>query len=200
MASDADIANWALTKLGSSTKIAALTDNSVEAVAINGVYHRIRRAELRKRHWSFAIKRGSLPALSSAPTWGFDYAYQLPTDYLRMMQVGEYIVVPSLSDYTSQDASPYAIEGQTICTDFTAPLSIRYVGDITDSSLFDDLFVEAFAAKIAYECCEQITQSTGKRQVCSQDYAAAINQAARVGAIEKPPAPILDDSWVIARL
>jgi hypothetical protein len=50
----------------------------------------VRKAELRKRHWSFAIKRAALPALADAPTWGFGYAYQLPTDYLRLMQVGEF--------------------------------------------------------------------------------------------------------------
>jgi hypothetical protein len=200
VASRVDIANLALTKLGSNTKITSFEDNSVAARAISGVYDLVRKAELRKRHWSFALKRAALPALADAPTWGFGYAYQLPTDYLRLMQVGEFLLTPALNSYVTGDASPYAIEGQTIATDFGAPLKIRYVADITDEGVFDALFVTALAARIAFETCEQITQSNQKKQIAASDYKEAIRDAAAVGAIEKPPAPIADDSWMVARL
>jgi hypothetical protein len=85
-------------------------------------------------------------------------------------------------------------------TDFGAPLSIRYVADITDEGVFDALFVTALAARIAFEVCEQITQSNQKKQIAASDYKEAIRDAAAVGAIEKPPAPIADDSWMVARL
>ena len=202
--SKVDIANLALTKLGSNEKLTSLSDNSVAARAMNRLYDPVRQAELRRRHWSFSIVRTSVAASATTPDWGFGYAYPLPADFLRAVPVSDYFVVPSLSDYTSQDASAFAFEVvggvRCIVTDFTAPLKLRYVYDVTDEGQFDPLFVMAFAARLAFEACEQITNSNTKKQACQQDYQMSVREALAANAIEKPPQPFADDSWVIARL
>lgn len=199
MASRVDIANLALTKLGSASKITSLTDNSVAARALNGVYDIYRKAELRSRHWSFALKRTTIPALAAVPSWGFGYAYQLPSDYLRIVQVNDTFDVPALNDYNDGDTSPWAIESGAILTDFGSPLKIRYVWDVTDEGTFDALFVVSLACRLALECCEQITNSNTKKAAAAEAYKEAIRDAAKAGAIEKPPAAISDDSWIMAR-
>lgn len=205
MASSADIANLALTKLGSASKITALTDNSVAAIAINSVYEMVRLVELRGHHWSFALKRASLPASATPPAWGYTAAYPLPSDFLRLVQANEFYLVPALYDYNTADASAYSIETnadgvQSILCDYSAPLKIRYVWNARDEGTYDPLFNMAFAARLAYETCEQITGSTSKREQAKADYKEAIAMACKVGAIEKPPALIGDDSWVMTRL
>jgi hypothetical protein len=200
MASRVEIANLALTKIGSGQKITSLTDNSAAARAMNTVYDMTRKAELRARNWAFALKRAQLPASSVDPSWGFTKAYPLPADFLRLVQANEFYLTPALLDYNTADASPFAIEqGQILC-DYSAPLKIRYVYDVTDEGTFDALFVNAFAARLAYETCEQITNSTGKKQDIKADYLMAVATATKANAIEKPPALIGDDSWVMARL
>jgi hypothetical protein len=175
-------------------------DNNKQARIMSGLWDTVRRAELRRHPWSFAMKRAALPALSSPPAWGYSTAFQLPADFLRVVQVNDFYVSPSETDYRTMDDSPYAIEGGTLLASFPAPLKVRYVADIADPGAFDAMFVEALAAKLAYEACEGITQANEKKNVASEDYKAAIKAAAHVNAIEKPAQGIADDAWMTSRL
>lgn len=199
MASQTEIVNRALFKLGGAP-ITALTDNTTAARVMSGIWDSVRKAELMRRYWNFALNRASLPALATTPEWGYYYAYQLPPDFLKIAQVNDVWFVPSLQDYRNFDDSPYAIEGTTIATNFTAPLNIRYVMDVTDPSLFDPLFVEALASKLAYEACYAITQSLQGRDQMGADYKQAILEAGRANAVAKPPQGIPDDAWIMSRL
>lgn len=199
MASQVDICNRALTKLGAE-RITDINQSSKSARVMAALWDTVRRAELRKRFWSFAIGRDLLPALSTAPSWGFARAFQLPADFLRIVQINDVFIVPSLTDYREGDDSAYAIEGKQLLCDFDAPLKIRFIRDITDPGSFDPLFVEAFASKLAYESCYEITQSHQARDAALNDYKIAVTEAGRTNAIEKPPQGFPDDSWVLGRL
>jgi hypothetical protein len=200
MASAVDIANSALTKLGAD-RILNMNDAQKEARDINAIFTMRRDALLRAYNWSFAMTRASLSALADAPTWGYSYFYQMPSDCVRVVQVSDEWVVNSLADYISgPDAEPYRIEGRKIATDFGAPLKIRYVQRITDTGNFDAMFTEAFACDLAYHACESITQSNSKKEGLKDDKREAILLAIRANAIELPPQVIGDDSWILSRL
>ena len=89
MAGKVEIANRALTKLGAE-RILLLTDPSKEARVMNAMFDTVMDAELRRHRWKFALKRATLPALVATPEWGYAYAYQLPSDFLALVQVNEY--------------------------------------------------------------------------------------------------------------
>lgn len=199
MASQTEIANRALTKLGTA-RILTITDDVKAARELNSMWDIVLDAELRANIWNFATARTSLAALSTTPSWGYAYEYQLPTGCLRLLQVGEYYYIHDLSDYRSAPELPYQVEGRKILTDYTAPLKIRYSQRVEDTQQWDALFVEAFAAKLAYECCEAITQSNTKKAAAWEDYMAALSQAKLIDAIENPPEPLADSSWLLARL
>src|SRR5690606_40618312 len=63
-------------------------------------------------------------------------------------------------------------------------------------SLFDALFVEAFACRLAAEACETITNSNTKKQAAWAEYGEAIGQARRANAIERPAVAMSDDTWL----
>lgn len=199
MASQVEIANRALTKIGEA-RVLSLSDDLEAARTVNSLWDVVRDAELRARNWNFAISRTSLPALIPVPAWGFDRQFQLPADCLRVLQVGEYFPGPSLSDYRSSSEAMWQIEGRKILTDMPAPLAIRYVARIEDTGQWDALFVEAFACRLAVELCERLTQSGGKKQIAWDEYREAIRLAVRSDAIESPPEPLPDDSWMLSRL
>ena len=138
--------------------------------------------------------------MTPAPAWGFNNAFQLPSDFLRLVQVNDTFAVPGLTDYRDQDDSSYVIENNQLLTVFNAPLKIRYIQDVTEAGRFDPLFVEVFVAKLAYEGCEEITQSASKKQTVGQDYKDAMKEAVSVGAIERPPQGFPDDSWMLIRI
>lgn len=199
MASQVDICNRAATKLGAK-RITSLLEDSKTARAFNSMWDTVRQAELSKRYWNFALARTSLAALGTDPAWGFAHQYQLPNDYLKLVQVNDIFVAPGLVDYRQADDSAYLIEGEAILTDFNAPLKIRYVRDITDTGLFDPLFVELMASKLAYEACYEITQSRDGQRQAAEDYKAALKEATLSNALARPPQGIPDDSWSLGRL
>lgn len=199
MASQTEICNRAVTKLGAA-RITSITENSKSARVMNALWDTVRRAELRRRIWKFATVRTTLPAVSPAPAWGYNTACQLPADFLRLVQVNDTFAVPALTDYRDQDDSAYQIENGQILTVYNAPLKIRYVQDVTDTGRFDALFVEVMASKLAYEACEEITQSLSKRQQAAEDYKQAMRDATLAGAIERAPQGFPDDSWMLIRL
>jgi hypothetical protein len=199
MASQVEIANRALTKIGEA-RITALSDNLEAARVISAMWDIVRDSELRARNWNFSITRASLAALVTTPAFRYTYEFQLPSLCLKVIQVGEYYPGPSMSDYRNAPEAEYQIEGRKILTDYPAPLYIRYVESITDTGQWDAMFVEAFACKLAIEICERLTQSNTKRQLAAEEYKEAISMAVRSDAVENPPEAIPDSAWLLSRL
>lgn len=191
--SDVSIANRALTKLGSA-RILSLSDNSEPARVINSLYEAVRDAEVQRHRWKFAIRRTSLPALVDAPAFGYSYQYELPADHLALIQVGEWYV-PAVNKQVAR----WSVESGRILTDAPAPLPIRYIARVTDPALFDPLFAEALAARIALEACESITQSQTKYERMAADYRATILEAARMSSLLNPPDALPDGGWLWSR-
>jgi hypothetical protein len=198
-ASDVEVCNGALTILGAST-IITLEDEDPKATVLKLRYGPVRDAELRRHRWRFSLTRASLAADVTAPLYGFARQFPLPADCLRVVQIGAYHIGPNLSDYQTADGAAYSLEGRQILSDLAAPLSIRYIRRVTDPGLFDSSFSEAFAARLAYECCERITASTSKRVEAREAYMMALREAITANALESPPNTRLDDTWIMARL
>lgn len=198
MASEVEICNRALHKLGADT-IISLSDDNNRARVMNVAYQPVRDAELFRRRWKFSLKRASLAALSTAPEFGFLYQYQIPTDFLRLVEGGDLLTNVDLSDYRNGGPT-YAREGDKILTDYPAPLDIRYIARITDTSLFDPAFAEALSARLAMECAKRITDSETAVQAAQQNYRLAIREAIVANAIERASESMADDSWIMARL
>lgn len=193
MASQVGICNRALTKLGDK-RITSLDEDSKPAATLNSMYDDVLDACLRAHVWSFAKTRAQLPALSDAPLFGFGYQYRLPTDFIRLIQIGQFLVYPR-----TDTRSLFSIENGNILTDIQAPLYIRYAKRITDPNAMDPLFREVFACRLAAEACESLTQSATKRQGAWAEHEQAIAAAIRVNAIERPSQPIADDTWLESR-
>lgn len=207
MSSKVEIANRAATKLGAD-RILALTDENKVARTLNSLFESVKESELREHNWNFATKRASLAASTTAPVWGFAYAYPLPAKFLKLLDIDGVWTANSQSSYVSRDQSMFRIETvliggyntKCIVTDMAAPLLIKYTESIEDPTLFDSCFVEAFASKLAMESCEAITGSSAKYQQMVGQYLMAINAAIGANAVENPPALMADTSWLQSRL
>jgi len=199
MTSRVDIINFALIKLGVPT-IADTAEDSEQALKSGILFDRVLRSELRKHPWSFAIKRTILAALAEAPAYEWGYQFQLPGDFLRVVQVNDYYQFAGVREATDDAAVPYTIEGRNLLTNFQAPLRFRYVADVgVDPTTWDATFIDAFSCRLAEELCETLTKSGSKKAMMEKDYAQAVREAKRVNAIELPPVPLLDNSWITGR-
>jgi hypothetical protein len=192
MSSKVSIFNRALNKLGDDRVLLA-TDDDTKARTLNGMFDEVRDAELRRANWKFAIKRVQLPALTAAPDFGYRYQYPLPADYLAMVQVNDYY------PRGNKQQPPYSIEAGRILTDYPAPLKIRYVSRVENVGLWDPLFVELLASRLAMEACETLTQSETKFNRCAQVYKDALIEAVSRDAIEKAPDELPWGTWLESR-
>lgn len=200
MTSQVAIVNRALTKLGES-RIVALNENTKQAREMSATFDIVRDAELRKNRWSFSIKRAQIAADATPPAFEYSTRYLIPTDCLRILMIGDIWPGLDMSDYrTGPYGQDWAIESGYILRNSSGVLNLRYIYRVTDTSLWDPAFVEAFACKLAWETCEAITQSSEKRSMAIEEYKMALQEARRAGAIELPPQQIADDSWMIGRL
>ncbi len=198
MASDVDICNRALTKLGAAT-IISLDDDDPKAVTLSVSYPTVRDAELRRRRWKFSLRRQKLPAEAVTPAFGYARQFVIPADSLRVIQVGEFDLGPNLSDYRSAPTELFSIEGRRILTDLPAPLPVRDIYRVEDTELYDACFVEVLASRLAYENCYRITQSDSRQQTCWSDYLNGLREGRRSEALERAPNEPSDDTWLMGR-
>jgi hypothetical protein len=83
-----DICNIALDYLKQAPLNNILTPVSNSEFIFSRWYDIERQAALRAHPWKFAIKRATLTPTTTPPPFGYLYAYNLPSDYIRKVTVG----------------------------------------------------------------------------------------------------------------
>lgn len=189
-ATDVQICNRALQRLGAK-RITALSDDSVNARALNAAFEPVKLKLLRQHIWSFAIKRAELAADGTAPDWGKARAYTLPADFVRLAD-----------DYPEDNTNTkdWEIEGRKIYSDDTDPIYIRYIYDVTDPNEMDPLFRELFSIELADAVCEELTQSNSKKESLLAEKKEVLREARRINAIEKIASQFPEDTWITVRV
>lgn len=202
MASQIDICNLALSILGKPPITNILQGNNSSQV-LNVEYDMLRRGLLEgPGTWRFSIKRAVLPQLASQPISGpYTVQYQLPSDNLRILQVGNVYPGLDLSDYVlGPTDSDYSQEGNILLCDYGGPLGLVYVADITDPTQFNANFVIYLAAKLAWTCCERLTGSDAKQEAANKRMMMARSDAGASNAFLVAPQNLADDTWIACRM
>ena len=182
------VANHALQKLGAAL-ISSMEEDTREARTVKACYSILRDRELRAHSWNFSIKRAALAPSATVPAFGFAKAFPLPADCLRILPPARHV------DWTIEN-----INGVShILTNEGTVIYLRYVARITDEAVFDELFVDMLACKIAWHCCETITQSNQKKADVMQEYKDARAEARRINAFEQATPQEPEPPWLVAR-
>lgn len=149
MASIIEICNRALSNIGNNRSINSLTEASKEAGQCSLYFDSCRDAVLADAEWKFATKRLAL-ADTNNPPQDWAYAYQYPTDCLRIIE----IPVPGIRTPTAAMRIQYDTgadtdgTGRLIYTD-QPEAWLKYVSRITDVNMFDAIFQEALSWRLA---------------------------------------------------
>lgn len=185
MGSSIDLCNSALTLLGQPT-ITSLSTNSRAAKLVNQRYQYIIDAVLRAYPWNCAIERKSLVADSTAPAFGFDYRFALPTSpyCLKVIEMEEKDMI-------------FKVEGRYLLTDESSA-KISYIARIAVGN-FDSLLFEAVAARIAADIAFPLTNSNSMAQQAWSGYQLKIQEAQDTDAQEGTSEEIYADDWLNAR-
>ncbi len=169
MASIVDICNGALNQLGATT-ILSLTEDSKNARLCNQRYTQVRDGVFRSHPWNCLQKRIELAADTTAPAWGFSYAYTLPSDCLRLLRILDY-------------DSNYKVEGRKILSN-TSSMKILYVARVTDPNEYDELLRETLSAALGADIAFGITSNNQTSQNMYQLFQEKLRDARFVDSTE----------------
>lgn len=167
------------------------TDSRSAVKWMNRNYALTRDALLRQHPWNCALSRASLAAMSDVPAFGWSYQYQVPSDCLRVLP---------LADLGKQNgrSTPFAYERRRILTNVSAPLLLRYIGQIEEPEM-DAMFKQALAATLAGKAGNFITGKASYANQCVQMAKEATMAAQMVDALEGTPEESDTDDWAAAR-
>lgn len=185
MPSIIDYCNNAMDKLG-QRPIMSLDDGNTNANLCKRNWPLVRDRVLRDFPWNFAIKRAQLAPALPAPLFGFSSRFQLPSDLLRVVEV------------VDMSTGDYQIEDGAILADALL-LRVRYVYRVEDPNRYDSLFGDVVSIRLAYELCEKVTQSRGKKEDLWREYEDTLRRAKNTDAMENPPIQFEEDPWVVVR-
>lgn len=181
-----DICNEALAEVRADP-IVNITDNNPRAIACKRFYDRDRKYVLRSHPWNFAIKRSpAIVAEATAPEFGFTNYHAFPTDFLRLLTVHHTDVVGIGEDQSTLTPEMYAVEGQMIASN-EAEIYLRYIYDLEDTAIFDNMFNTCFSYKLASSIGYQVTGSTTLKSEMFKLHKLALREAKGIDGQERPP-------------
>lgn len=200
MPSVIEICNLALSNIGNSRSINNLNEQSKEAGACDLHYESCRDSVLADFDWNFATKRVALADTANPPP-DWQYAYQYPTDCLRITE----IMVPGHRYPTAamriqyEVGADYAGTGKLIYTDQPSAW-LKYVSRVADVNMFDAIFVEALAWRLAAAINMQLTGDASLGNNALSMYARVILSAGThsMNESQEPAAP--ESEFTNARL
>lgn len=210
MVAPIDICNAAIMRLGGQL-ITSLTENSVAAIACNSQYDVVRRNLLRSHPWNFAIKLTQLAQNTTLPLFGYDFSYALPADCLRVLETADqqnaylfgyggdfngYVTISNKVDYALADT--YKIVGRNFYSQ-NGLAQIKYISDITDTTMFDPSFIELLAVRLAMTIAFQITGSIQTRKDLADEFQYLLNNAKENNGQEGTRERIEMSAWLTSR-
>lgn len=168
-----------------------MTEDSEAAGLCANLYPLARLDTLRLHPWNCAIKRVTLAPLAEAPAFGWSYAFQLPGDWLRTIQVG-----------LDGDPGEYEIEGRTILYDSNV-LYLRYVADVNEGQ-WDSLLVHVMTKRMQIDLAYPVTKSASLRDSLVVEFnrpgLGVLARAKAVDGQENPPQDWGDSSLINVRM
>jgi len=198
--SEVEICNLALQEIGDES-IISLSDNSVSAQQCNLRYNSARRSALESHTWNFAMRRASLALTDKEDPFGdFNSIFTLPSDCIRVVKTDRedeitfgtdplfngFKTVGFTNTYAGRDR--YRIEGRNFFYDDDTAL-ILFISDVTDTTQFSPLFVDALALYLAHKIAYKLTGSRTLEADLLQRYERTLREAklrdAQEGTIER---------------
>jgi hypothetical protein len=161
-----DICNMALSRLG-EPRISDIDENTPRAISCRAHFDVVRDSLLRSHPWNFAVSRALLTQSATAPVFGFDFAYALPSDFLRLMTLNGIQADMCVSDFTLES-------GQLLT--YADEAKITYVRRVIDPTAYDPIFLEVLAFRLASAVAMDVTSDIERRN--SMEQLAALRLAA----------------------
>ena len=201
MASEVDICNLALARLGDNATVASIDppEGSAQAEHCARFYPVARDSLLEMHAWKFATRRVLLAQLST-DTWNWPFAYAEPADVIKLL------AVLSASAASDTDTQEYEAEtdgnGTPIILTNQEDASLRYVARVTDTTVFSPLFIDALAWLLASYLAGPVLKGdagAAMAKACLQSFMLALSNAKTSDANQRKVRPEHKPDWISKR-
>jgi len=188
-----DLLNVSLRRIG-ATPIVSLTDGSESANAADDIYTEVRDDLLRSHPWNFATKRIKLAQSATAPTFEFDYAYPLPSDWLRTISVHDNDAGHGTVLYRMEQ-----VNDQNSIVVSSNEIWLRYVSQVTDPNIMTADFRNALEFVLARDLAIPLASSNSLEERMSVKADRAIARARSTDGMGSFPELRPRGSWASSR-
>ena len=192
MPANTDIANRSLSKVGGS-RITSFTQGVKNSNTVNDIFEDL-RDELLDHPWNFASKRVKLAKSATAPVFGWDHAYPLQSDHIRLRSVHD-----NTNGTGSVIFNEEQHEGALAIVTSADPIYIRYVARVTDPNLWSVGFRRAFILALARDLAIPISGSKLLLEKLTDEAKRALAGAKSVDALTSYPERRPVGSWAGSR-
>lgn len=186
-ASEVSICSNALLLLGANP-INSLTEDSDRARLAANLWEPVRDYVLRRHPWNCATKRVSLAPLTGSPAFDWTYRFNLPSDFLRALSVGE----------RGAEADFKIESGQLLCDE--NPALLRYIWRNTTPATWDTMLVWGMTVAMRAAFAYPTTASTSLEQQIEIVLRDVLKQARAVDGQEEPGETLGDSPLLRARM
>ena len=188
--------NGALRELGQPLLL-SLNENREAIEYLDATYDRAVKYCLESGQWVFAAKMIKFePSTSIEPSFGYQYFYEKPNDYLKLVGIwtDEFMKVPVGFEYDEDKQGWYASSNEVYIKYISS--DVNYGHDLSKCSSSFTLFVERYLAYINAVGITKNEKATAGLRVLVRD---SERDARNVDAWGKPAKRIPQGSWVSAR-
>lgn len=138
----------------------------------------VRDEVLQAYPWWPAMKRAAIDPVSQAPAFGWDYAYNLPEDCLRLS--------PLRAGGSLDGADiPHELENGQVLTNAGGPLKIRYTQRLTNMAKWRPLMARTLAARLAMYAATRVTGKMQYFEKASAEYQRVFFEATHADSLER---------------
>jgi len=187
-----EICNLALDRIGWTRSIGNIYEGTVEARVALRAYGQTRDDVLKSQDWDFAERFVVLTAASEAPPQVWQYAFNYPTDCLKVRYVmgtgaGPNDLDPRPTLFDDLNFTSGGTQYRLIVAN-TSPATLCYTGQVTDMTTWDAGFVEAVVEELGRRFAEGL--NSGPNVVVTRANMASRSEADLAGSQTTVP-PIL---------
>lgn len=178
MSVELDICNQALLRLGTNP-ITSFYEGTVEAYLVNNLIEPLKLAVLSSHPWSFATAQSDLSESSTPPIADYKKAFDLPSDFIRVISAGEKTKGAGLSYRILQNKLHCDADAVTLTYIYEAP-----------SADWPPFFKQLLTHKLAAEICIAITESTTRTELMHDLADKEFQRAKLIDAQQDTPSSI----------
>jgi len=185
--SDIGLCARALIKIGAAP-ITSFDDGTAESEIAGALYSQVRDALLSAYGWSFASGQAKLDRLANAPLADYDYAYQLPSDFLRALSAGSGARGRGLN-YRIAAGALHSNASEVVLSYIFRP----------DESVFPPYFDSALITRLAAEFTIPVTENTSRSETMLKLAEREFEFSRQIDAQQDTPSRIEDFTLIQVR-